>query len=337
MKYSICGIAKEAGVSKSTVSRVLNSGSVSERSREAVMRVLKETGYQPNPSARALRGGRRNIIGIAARSVSSLIMLSKSMSVRLAGITDCLQKNGYSVLLINEQSPHGGFVNPFMFLDQRIVDGLIFMYSPELEQVRRDSISHREVVYTGERILPDRGFRIYMGNYDYTCLLYRHLAERGHRRILSILRTSSESVKNRRADACRDVLGEYGAVADENCFMYIQGGDQPAGFEDEALAKFRRERCTAVFIEDLTHAVRVNRRFAAEGLAPGRDFSIVAIERGTEGLSLTDPITTVRLSDYEYGRKAAEMILKVLSDPKLEYLDERCGFSLIDRGSAAYL
>ena len=57
-------IAKMAGVSKSTVSRYLNNGSVGKNTREKIDAIIKETGYQPNPFAQSLKAGKSNMIGV---------------------------------------------------------------------------------------------------------------------------------------------------------------------------------------------------------------------------------------------------------------------------------
>ena len=136
MKYSVYDIANRAGVSKSTVSRVLNSGSVSEKSRKAVLRVLEETGYHPNQSARTLRGAQSYVIGIIVNSADAL--LDASSTARLAGIMHCMYEHGYSVLFINEQQKPGGEAAPFQLLEQNIVDGLIYMENVESKYAQPD-------------------------------------------------------------------------------------------------------------------------------------------------------------------------------------------------------
>lgn len=63
MELSILDIAKRAGVSKSTVSRVINGGSVSPSTKELVEQTMAEMGYSPNYMARALRGVHTNVVG----------------------------------------------------------------------------------------------------------------------------------------------------------------------------------------------------------------------------------------------------------------------------------
>lgn len=331
MEYSIYDIAQRAGVSKSTVSRVLNAGSVSEKSRQAVLRVLAETGYRPNQSARMLRGAQSYVIGIIPSSAD--ILLATSATTRLAGMMSCLYEHGYSMLFINEAQKPSGEAAPFQFLEQHIVDGLIYMQNAESDQVRRAITQHREIVYTGERILPDKGLRIYMGNYDYSKLLYDHLMERGHRHILTIFNhTRGNILRGRRYEAYVDACQAHGISPDVGSFLSFDETPQKKICE-----KFLQGPYTALFTDGMEYANSINAAFTQKGLVLGRDFSLVSIERGVEQPAQGTGITTVALPDYEYGLQAARMMLRAIEDPTLEYLDVKLKFELRDRGSVAWL
>ena len=84
MELSILDIAKRSGVSKSTISRVLNGGSVSPRTRELVERTMQEMGYYPNYMARGLRGVHHTVVGIM--SLGKGMFVNPTISRRVAGI-----------------------------------------------------------------------------------------------------------------------------------------------------------------------------------------------------------------------------------------------------------
>lgn len=78
------------------------------------------------------------------------------------------------------------------------------------EKERRRLLEYRQVVYTGERILPDKGFRIYMGNYHYSRDMYAYLFGCGHRRVLSMMvNNASERMYRARIEAYANVCQEY--------------------------------------------------------------------------------------------------------------------------------
>lgn len=334
MEYSIYDIAKRAGVSKSTVSRVLNSGSVSEKSRNAVLQALKETGYQPNQSARTLRGAQSYVIGI--HTISSTVFSTPVWMSRIAGIIDCLYENGYSVLFINAEQKLNGVLAPFRFLEQNIVDGLIFMQNAEDEQVRREITRHREIVYTGERILPDHGFRIYMGNYDYSRTVYDYMMQCGHTRILTLWSSMFGKIGlNRRFDAYLDSCRSYGVAADKDSFKDFGQLGQAGELSENIYRIFADGKYTAIFTDDLANANFIDACFAKKGLVLGRDFSLAAIERSNSMQG--HGIATVKLSDYEYGVQAARMLLRAIEEPQLDYLDVQMRFEFNPRESIAVL
>ena len=84
MEFSILDIAQKAGVSKSTISRVINGGSVSPKTRKIVEDTMREMGYSPNYMARGLRGVHNTVVGIL--SLGSSMFSHPSISRRIAGI-----------------------------------------------------------------------------------------------------------------------------------------------------------------------------------------------------------------------------------------------------------
>ena len=89
-------IAKLAGVSNATVSRYLNGGSISRKTRDRIQQIIEETGYTPSVSARMMRTGQSNYIGVIVPKINS-----ESISRMMAGLTEVFDNNGYEVLLGN--------------------------------------------------------------------------------------------------------------------------------------------------------------------------------------------------------------------------------------------
>ena len=93
---TIAEIARRAGVSKAAVSRYLNSGYISSEKREAIRRVIEETGYVPSHQAQTLRTGKTRMIGVIVPRIDS-----ESISRVVAGISQVLEAQGYRLLLAN--------------------------------------------------------------------------------------------------------------------------------------------------------------------------------------------------------------------------------------------
>lgn len=91
---TIAEIARRAGVSKAAVSRYLNNGYISSEKREAIRRVIEETGYVPSQQAQTLRTGKTRMIGVIVPRIDS-----ESISRVVAGISQVLEAQGYRLLL----------------------------------------------------------------------------------------------------------------------------------------------------------------------------------------------------------------------------------------------
>ena len=121
----IADVARAAGVSVSTVSRVINDkGDVSPRAREAVRRALATTAYTASPVARSLAGARNRLLGVHARRLTD-----EYASVLVEGVIEASEAAGYGVLLF---AAGGGAQNPAAPLLRTLPDGLLVV-SPTVE------------------------------------------------------------------------------------------------------------------------------------------------------------------------------------------------------------
>ncbi len=143
--------------------------------------------------------------------------------------------------------------------------------------------------------------------------------------------------QNRRFDAYQDACAQNGFEPDPDSFFCLNDIQLDETLLAEILHRYRQKECTALFVDQLTQANLVRVYFAQNGLPVGRDFSIIAIERGTEQTPQEGGITSIVLPDYEYGVQAAQMMLRALEDPSLEYMDVKCKFELRDRHSVVRL
>ena len=91
---NIIDIAKLAGVSRSTVSRFLNDGYVSEENKEKIQNVINETGYIPSTHAKILRTKKTNLIGVILPKISS-----ETVSKIVSGISNELSNYNYNIIL----------------------------------------------------------------------------------------------------------------------------------------------------------------------------------------------------------------------------------------------
>lgn len=129
-RLTIKDIARLSGVGKSTVSRVLNhEGSVSPRTRERVEAVIREHGFTPSKSARAMRGQSDKVVGII---VSRLDSPSENQAVR--AMLPLLYQHGYDPIVMESQFSPARVEEHLQVLRQRNVDGVILFGFTGLEE-----------------------------------------------------------------------------------------------------------------------------------------------------------------------------------------------------------
>lgn len=117
---NIHDIAKIAGVSKSTVSRYLNGGSISQRTRDKIDKVVKETGYAPNQFAQSLKAKRTQMIGVIVPRLNSF-----ASNETLLGIETYLRNMRYQTIIVNTDLDVSLEINALYSLAKNKVDGIV--------------------------------------------------------------------------------------------------------------------------------------------------------------------------------------------------------------------
>lgn len=116
-------IARRAGVSRTTVSRYLNNGYVSQEKRDRISRIIQETGYVPSQRAQQLRTGKTHLVGVIMPKINS-----QSVGRMVAGITNELARNGYQVVLANTDNNEMSEVEYLnLFASRHHFDGVILI------------------------------------------------------------------------------------------------------------------------------------------------------------------------------------------------------------------
>ncbi len=332
MNPSIIDVARVAGVSKSTVSRVLTGGSVSEKARKAVCQAMEELNYTPNQIAQVLRGKSAKVIGVVFPPEPGSL-LQPSLSARLAGIFDTLFHFGYSVMVVNISSPEA--LEAFRMMENRQVDGLIFASNPDNIVWQEQMLSHRASVYIGERFDANRGFRVYMGNYNYSRDLYHYLLSNGHRKTLTVFQSGyNTQIVRRRKQACQDSYESFHAdFRDASFLMFDHRAADVLGQLEQIYTHVVKESITALYVDSIAFAHELVQYLEQEGLALWKDYSVVSLERDSAPGPQTTNITSVHLSAYQSGVECAKLVMELLENEDMVYKDIRIPYTLEIRSS----
>ena len=175
-------VAQAAGVSPSTVSRILNgTAAVDDAKRQAVDDAIKRLGFVPNPVARGLAGGRTLSVGVVTQSIDSPFY-----GVALRGIEDQLDHAGYSALFVSGHWNAAEEARCVDTLRSRRVDGIIVLTGRLSDAALRSVAKALPVVVTGRSLRAPNLYSVDFDNFEGARLATHHLLALGHRDIAFI-------------------------------------------------------------------------------------------------------------------------------------------------------
>ncbi len=313
---SITGIrevAKRAGVSLGTVSNVLNRPEiVAEETRQRVLQVIEEIGFVRNGSARQLRAGRSQHIGLVVLDVANPFFTEVAR-----GVEDLANEKGYVVILCNSDDSVEKESHYLHVLTEQRTQGVLITPvqsdASYLQQLRQ----HGTAVVLLDR--PSRSKDLCSVSVDDVRggeLAAAHLLEQGHTCIgfvhgpLSIRQC---------ADRRRGVLRAVKAAAlDPNqAIIDITTRAQNAREGEESVEKLlsATRRPTAVFCANDLLALGVMRGLIKRGISIPADMALVGYDDVEFASVLATPLTSIRQPKYELGRAATELLLDEANNP----------------------
>ncbi len=304
-------VAQAAGVSPSTVSRILNGTAVvDEAKRAAVDRAIAQLGFVPDPLARGLAGGRTLSIGVVTQSMDSPFY-----GVALRGIEDELDKVGYNALFVSGHWNAAEEARCVQVLLARRVDGIIVLTGQLSDQALRTCAKALPVVVAGRTLKAPGLFSLKFDDWAGAHMATEHLLTLGHRRIACI---AGDPVH---PDAV-ERLGGYRQALEQAGLGYETALVAPGQFHEESgrLAMEHlldsRQRFTAVFACNDQMAFGAALALYRRGLRVPDDVSLVGFDDLAGANYAIPPLSTVQQPGYELGRLAAQAVLQLLQGTK---------------------
>lgn len=304
---TIQSVAKAAGVSVSTVSRVLNSKTdVAPETVEKVQTVIQELGYVSSLAARGLRSHRTHIIGLVIPDVAT-----PYCAEILRGVNTAIAKIHYDLIIYTnceaDRTNAAGVERSFVaLLNGGITDGVIVV-----TPTATDFPSHAPVTV----IDPNQESPIQPGvistNYEGALAAMEYLISLGHRRIAYITGRMKLVSSNQRLQAYKDGLAAAGIPLDENL---IEIGDYTidTGFTCAQKLLALADRPTAIFAANDQSAFGVYQAAQKAGVSIPLDLSVVGFDNLRDSSLIVPSLTTVDQHLEEMGTIATDMLVKLI-------------------------
>ncbi|WVK80555.1 LacI family DNA-binding transcriptional regulator [Dactylosporangium sp. AC04546] len=302
-RVSMADVAKLAGVSSQTVSRVSNGHpSVVEETRELVLAAMRELGYRPNSAARALRYGQFNTIGVILFSLSST-----GNSRTVEAIATHAAAEGYAITLIPVGAPtQDNVLGAFTRMGELAVDGVIVIIEVHLLDASTVALPPGVHVVVVDSDAGDRYPVVDTDQADGARQAVRHLLDLGHRTVWHVAGPAESFAAERRAKAWREAL-EAAACP----LPPIERGDWSAESGYRAgLRLADRPDCTAIFAANDQMALGVLRALHERGRIVPTDISVVGFDDIPDAASYLPPLTTVHQDFAEVGRRCVQALLR---------------------------
>lgn len=308
-------VAQQAGVSPSTVSRILNGTAVvSEAKRRVVDEAVAQLGFVPNPMARGLAGGRTLSVGVVTQAIDSPFY-----GAALRGIEDALAPSGYSALFVSGHWAAATEARCVDMLLSRRVDGIIVLTGRLTDAALKAYAKKAPVVVTGRSLKGPDLFALNFDNFEGARLATRHLIEQGHRQIAFI------SGNPPHPDAVQRLMG-YQAALQEAGIPFVPERVVPGAYDEasgvHAVTQLldKRQAFTAIFASNDQMAIGAAHGLQRHALRVPEDVSLVGFDDLPTSLYALPPLTTVHHPAYEMGQLAAQAMLELLagSKPKLQ-------------------
>ncbi|MGA7148782.1 MAG: LacI family DNA-binding transcriptional regulator [Microbacterium sp.] len=306
---SMADVARHAGVSSQTVSRVANGlANVDDSTRERVLGSMRAVGYRPNGAARALKYGRFHTIGVIMFTLETL------GNVRtLDAIATEAAAADYTVTLMPVPDPTMGAVSgAYRRLSEQAVDGIIIIFEASLlDRVEITLPPGLPVVVIDSNA--DSGFAVVdtdqaLGARQAT----EHLLALGHRQVWHLAGPSSSFSAGHRAESWRETLQTAGITPPP----LIHGDWTTESGHRAALELIStRDDVTAIFAANDQMALGAMKALHELGRDIPSDVSVVGFDDMDESRAFWPPLTTVRQNFREVGRVAMERLLSQIENP----------------------
>jgi LacI family transcriptional regulator len=302
---TIIDVAREANVSYTTVSRVINGkGYVRADTRERVLRAMTKTGYTVNRQARALAGGRHQVIGLLVPELDT-----SYIGEVLRGIDEEIAAAGYDLMLYTthrRRTRESIFVNS---ITTGMTDGLLMILPVDpatyVTSIRRRDFPFVLIDHEG---LDDEGPSVGATNREGARQAMRCLIDLGHRRIGFITGNLDMDCAKERLAGYRESLAERGIPVDDD--LIAEGNfHKPLAFQQTRALLALADPPTAIFAANDVSAFGVMDAVRDLGLRVPDDVSVIGFDDIPDARMSAPALTTVRQPMREMGARATRMLL----------------------------
>ncbi len=297
-------VARKAGVSVATVSRVLNGVvPVHPEKQQAVREAMKELGFSPSLLSKWLSTGSSSVVGVISQDLSGYYY-----GMLHDGIQTVMNPSPYQAIFTHGQWQAAQDLKVINLISHRWVDALIFLDSQIPEDALLEVASRLPVIIFGRKVKGLEHLCLWLDNEKVGYLGAQHLLQLGHRNIAFISGPSSHSDAIDRLQGYKRALRDYKIPFDSQ--LVVEGDyTEHSGLLGIETLLSRQVLFTAIFAADDTMAFGANLGLYNRGLRVPDDVSLLGVDDLEVSRYVIPPLSTVRQPVFEMGQEVAQAIL----------------------------
>jgi DNA-binding LacI/PurR family transcriptional regulator len=310
MKPTIYSVAEQAGVSISTVSKVINNtGRISERTRKKVFKAISELNYHPSVVASALTGKQTKTIGLLIPDISNPFFAEIARSIE-----DRSHELGFNVMMCSTDNNKEKEEKYLSLLIRQRIDGLIVASAFRCASLLEEMVKQAVPITLVASEIPKLSINtVTVDDYKGSYLATSYLLSMGHRRIAII----AENVRSNkpRLYAFKDAMEEVNAPVIDSYVIKTEAA-MTKGYESAKQLLSLKERPTAIFACNDLLAIGVMQAAKEAGLSIPHDVSVIGFDNTVLSTTTTPMLTTVAQPIKEMGAKVVNLLIQEMEGPK---------------------
>lgn len=332
MTVTIYDVAREAGVSMATVSRVVNNNpNVKPQTRKKVFEAIERLGYRPNAVARGLASKKTTTVGVVIPDISNSIFAEVAR-----GIEDIAAMYHYNIILSNADKKKEREIRVVNTLLEKQVDGLLFMGGTITEEhINAFNTASVPIVLCATS---DESKVISSVDIDHEKAAYdavKYLLQQGHRKIAMISGTLEDLTNGyARFQGYKRALEEAGISVRED-YVRIGNYRYESGLETAQYFLDLHERPTAIFAATDEMAIGAIHKIQDYGLNVPDDVSVISVDNIRMASMVRPQLTTVAQPMYDIGAVSMRLLTKLMKKEEVDNNQVILPHELIERHSVS--
>jgi LacI family transcriptional regulator len=342
LAVNIKTIAEMAGVSISTVSKIINNYSdISEETRTKVLEIMKQTGYVPSNSAKTLATKKSNLIGVIFAGKLNIDFNHPFFVEVLNAFKKQMGMFGYDLLFFSNEKFHAVDGDYLARCQHYHVDGCIIVTGQQVEPSISE-LDHSEIPCIGVDIeLKGKSSGYIMSdNYKMSFKVVEHFYLLGYRELGYIGSTLESDISNMRENGYKAAIENFGLFVNDDWFVNGENFFEASGYEAMNRMIKAGNLPRAIFAASDQLAIGAMRALKEHGLRIPQDIAIIGCD-DIEACNYTTPaLSTIRQNKEKIGRLAASLLYdlihntsvtsSVVVEPEL-VVRQSCGAAQSDR------